>query len=381
MKPSFYRQCYDAPDTPIPWDGALRAFAWWQAMAVCPQDVVHHAEGDVATHTRMVVEALQADPQWQERTETERGVLLLAALLHDIGKPDCTREEDGRITSRGHSGRGEVMVRRLLWEAGDIPFAIREAICALIRFHQHPFWLIEREDAVYQALRISQSARCDHLTLLATADARGRICADRDALLLNIACFHEFCAEQRCLAGPRVFPSDHSRFLYFQSEGERDPDYRAYEEAGAAPEFVLLSGLPGVGKDTWIRRNLPERPVVSLDAIRGELKIDPTDGQEPVLDVARERARDLLRRGESMIWNATNLSRELRSRRLRFPHDYGARVRMVYVEAPAAVQRQQNRGRPACVPPAAMERIFRQWQVPDTTEAHTLEWHVRDATE
>jgi predicted kinase len=378
MKSSVFRNLLDAPDAPLPWDGAILPLDWWQAMAACPQDAIHHAEGDVATHTRMVVEALIADPEWEALPDGERGVLLLAALLHDIAKPETTREEEGRITARGHSGRGEVVVRRMLWEAGDVPFAVREAVCALIRFHQHPFWLIDRDDARYQALRIAQSTRTDHLTLLALADGRGRVCADREDLLLRVACFREFCAEQGCLATPYGFPSDHSRFLYFRTGGERDPDYCAYEESGR-PEFVLLSGLPGVGKDTWLRANVPDCPVVSLDAIRTELGIAPTDPQERVVQTARDRARVVLRRGESLVWNATNLSRELRGRRVSFCDDYGARMRIVYMETSAARQRRQNRTRPACVPEAAMERMFRQWQVPDLSEAHTIDWQVSES--
>jgi putative nucleotidyltransferase with HDIG domain len=377
MKVSLYRNLLDTPDAPFPWDGAIRSFGWWQAMAQCPQDVIHHAEGDVATHTRLVMEAMQGDPNWQALPQPERGLLLLTALLHDIGKPDTTREEEGRITARGHAGRGEVMVRRLLWEAGDISFAEREAICALIRFHQHPFWLIERQDARYQALRIAQSAQCDHLALLAEADGRGRLCNDQEALLLRVACFREFCEEQNCLSSPYGFPSDHSRFLYFRSEGQRDPDYHAYEEKDI-PEFVMLSGLPGVGKDTYIRQNLSHLPVVSLDAIRAELKIDWNDNQEPVLDVAREQTRIHLRQGTSVVWNATNLSRDLRGKRVRFADDYGARVRIVYVEASAAIQRRQNRSRSERVPESAMERMYRQWQVPDLTETHEIEWAIRE---
>ena len=377
MKVSLYRSLLDAADAPVDWEGAIRACAWWQAMAACPQDVIHHAEGDVATHTRLVMEAMQTDPAWRSLPQGERGLLLLTALLHDIGKPETTREENGRITARGHAGHGEVMARRLLWEAGDIPFATREAICALIRFHQHPFWLIEREDARYQALRIAQSARCDHLTLLAHADGQGRICDDQDALLLRVACFREFCDEQRCLAAPYAFPSDHSRFLYFRNEGQRDPDYHAYEEQNA-PEFVLLVGLPGTGKDTYIKQYLSHLPVVSLDAIRTDLTIDWTDNQEPVLEVAREQTRGYLRRGESVVWNATNLSRDLRGKRVRFADDYRARVRIVYVEASAAIQRRQNRSRPERVPESAMERMYRQWQIPDLTEAHIIDWQVRE---
>ena len=33
-----------------------------------------------------------------------------------------------------------------------------------------------------------------------------------------------------------------------------------------------MSGMPGVGKDTWIRRHLPGWPVVSLDDLRQRLQ-------------------------------------------------------------------------------------------------------------
>lgn len=374
MKSELFGSLLAAPDASLPWD-QLANLPWWQAMAECPQDRIHHAEGDVATHTRMVVESLQANPAWQALPTEARGTLLLAALLHDIGKPATTREEDGRITARGHSGRGEVTVRRMLWEAGTIPFAVREQVAALIRFHQNPFFLIEREDSRYQALRISQTARCDYLALLAEADARGRICADPERMLLNVALFREYCAEQNCLTRPWQFPSDHSRFLYFRGMGERDPEYHAYEESDQ-PEFIILSGLPGTGKDTYIQRNLRDLPVISLDELRTEMGVSPREGQERVLDAARTQARVLLRQKKSLVWNATNLSRELRDKRLRFADDYGALVRIIYLEVPAARQRRQNKNRDDVVPDAAIERMLHRWEIPDLTEAQKVEYHV-----
>ncbi len=41
-----------------------------------------------------------------------------------------------------------------------------------------------------------------------------------------------------------------------------------------------MSGLPGVGKDTWLARSRPELPVVSLDAVREDLDVDATDNQD-----------------------------------------------------------------------------------------------------
>ena len=65
--------------------------------------------------------------------------------LHDVGKPSTTREENGKLTSRGHSSRGDHLVRAALWRAG-VPFAIREQICALVRSHQVPFFGITKPE-------------------------------------------------------------------------------------------------------------------------------------------------------------------------------------------------------------------------------------------
>jgi len=140
----------------------------WPELAVldnCPQDPIHHAEGDVGIHTRMVVEALVADKEWQSLPPSEQSYLFWAAVLHDIGKPAVTKhEEDGRISSRGHSRVGASVARQLLWHAGS-PFAWREALCGIINQHQLPFWLIERDDPERLAIETSWRCRPDHLCL------------------------------------------------------------------------------------------------------------------------------------------------------------------------------------------------------------------------
>ncbi len=345
-------------------------FPQLRRMEGCPQDATHHAEGDVLVHTRMVVEALTSLPAWRELPQPEREIVFTAALLHDVAKPDCTRVEDGRITSRGHSKRGAIKARTLLWGM-DVPFEAREQIAALIRFHQIPFFLIDKPDGRRTLYEVSQSARCDLLALVAEADARGRVCADSQKLLDNISLFRQYAEEHECLKGPRQFPNDHSRFLYFRREG-RDPDYPAYDDTVC--EVVLMSGLPGAGKDFWVAENMPDLPVISLDALRREMKISPTENQGPLVSRAREKAREHLRRKQSFVWNATNISRQMRELSVNLFAAYNARVRVVYVEAPEARLFAQNRERADSVPAEVIRKLTARWEVPDLTEAHRVDW-------
>jgi predicted kinase len=361
------------PEWKSDWDEIDRSFDWVRQMSGCRQDAIHHAEGDVWIHTRMVCEAMTANDQWRSLPEDERAILFAAALLHDVAKPLCTRFEDGRVTSRGHSRRGEVMARNLLWRM-NAPFNEREQIASLIRNHQAPFFLIERDDRERLAIRVSQTARCDHLALLARADAAGRICEDRQKLFDHIDLFIEYCREQRCLDAPRRFASDHSRFLYFRSSG-RDPDYLAYDDTRS--EVVMMSGLPGAGKDRWVAENLFDWPVISLDELRREMNVSPTDKQGRVIGRARELARERLRAGERFVWNATNISRHTRSRLIDLFTAYRARVRIVYIETSSDRLYEQNRKRSDAVPNAVIERLLDQWEVPDLTEAHRVDYIAR----
>jgi predicted kinase len=367
--------CPTGPDFRVDWDEMDRQYPFARTLAGCPQDPVHHAEGDVWIHTRLVCEALAALDAWRALPQGERQVLFAAAVLHDVAKPECTRVEDGRITSRGHSRRGAIVARNLLWRM-HVPFAAREQVAALVRFHQTPYFLIDRPDARRLAIEVSQTARCDLLALLAEADVRGRTCADRQRLLDNVALFVEQVREMGCLHTPYEFASDHARVLFFLDE-KRIPEAPAHEAFRA--EVVLLSGLPGSGKDHYLRTHLGDWPAVSLDDLREELDVRADEAQGEVIAEARERARQWLRQGWSFVWNATNLSRHLRRLPLELFAAYQARLRIVYLEVPPEVLFEQNRQRGAPVPASVIERLLDRWEVPDRTEAHAVEYRVRGA--
>jgi predicted kinase len=358
------------PEAPAPW-GELQAFDWVRALEACPQDPIHHAEGNVWIHTHMVLDTLLSLPSYRDLPEFERHATYLACLLHDVAKPATTRtEDDGRVTAKGHSRRGELMARRILYELGAEP-RLRELVCMLVRYHQIPFYLIERDDAQRLAAEISTVARCDLLALVAEADIRGRVCADMPRVLDNIALFVEFCRDEGCLTTPRPFPSEHTRYTYFR-DPTRHPDSEVFDDTRS--EVVVMAGLPGAGKDTTVRQRFGQLPVVSLDDLRDEMDIDHSDNQGPIVQEARERARVHLRRGEPFVWNATNLQRQFRMNLLTLLGDYKAKIRLVYVEVPLPTLLAQNRSRAAVVPERVIRRMLDRVELPDATESHRYEF-------
>jgi predicted kinase len=74
------------------------------------------------------------------------------------------------------------------------------------------------------------------------------------------------------------------------------------------------------------------------------------------------------------VCNATNLGRRVRGGLIDLFADYGARVRIVYLEAPAAEQRRRNAARRDPVPDPAIERMLNHWEPPNISEAHRVDW-------
>ena len=146
------------------------------------------------------------------------------------------------------------------------------------------------------------------------------------------------------------------------------------EYADVWDEVILISALPGTGKDTWLKANYPHYPVVSLDALREEMDISPTDEQGRVIQAAKEKAREYLRKRQPFCWNATNLMYETRAKLISLFEDYGAKHRIVYLETDWTENLSRNAGRKACVPELVIERMLLKLTPPMAFEAGKVEW-------
>lgn len=345
---------------------ALERLDWVQALADCPQDGEHHAEGDVWTHTRMVADALLELPEYQALPSESQLLLRAAALLHDVAKPICTREENNRIISPGHAKTGERVARELLW---DCPISFRESVCALVRLHGLPLWGFEKPDPIRAAILASWRVSNEFTYILAKADVLGRICATQNELLYRLELYRELCLENDCFNSPRPHFNNHSRFRYFWS----DETYPTEQYDNTQFEVIILAGIAGSGKDTFYQKHFNQLPMISLDDLRQELKIKPGDrsGQGKVAQLAYERAKEYCRRKQSFVWNSTNLTAEIRARLINTLRVYDPYFRLFYIETS---EKQVLERRSADIPKLVLERMRRQLDMPLMGEAHDREW-------
>ena len=355
------------------WENLLNQFSWLREMKGVPQDAVYHAEGDVWTHTKMVVEALIDLEGFNELDESGQHQLIAAALMHDIEKRSTTIIENGRISSPNHARKGEKTVRTILYQM-NTPFEIRENIAKLVRLHGLPIWAIDKPDFERRLLEASLVVNTLHLYLLAKADVLGRVCEDQQDLLDRLEYFKGLCVELDCWGVPYRFKSNESRFNYFQNHDVS----RFYDPfKGNDFEVVLMSALPGSGKDTYINSNYKDLPVVSLDEIRRTHQIAPTDksGNGRVIQMAKEAAKTYLRKKTSFVWNATNITHQLRTQLISLFDDYGARVRIVYIEVPYTELLLRNQKRVHQLPVNVLEKMVSKFEPPTLSECTILEIH------
>lgn len=112
------------------------------------------------------------------------------------------------------------------------------------------------------------------------------------------------------------------------------------------PVLVIISGLPGTGK-TYFSQRLTERiplAILESDALRRVLFSSPTysAGESAHLfQVIHSLISRLLRKGISLILDATNLSEKHRKTLYSIADSAGARLVLVSIDAPAEVVRRR----------------------------------------
>lgn len=348
------------------------------ALKDVPQNPEYHGEGDVFRHTEMVCGELKKLAPWQTLPEDEKALLFLAAAYHDIGKPVCTKLEEGKWVSPKHTIVGEKIFRRYVYRETDrfcLTFAQRELVAKLIRYHGLPLWFWTKKHPELELCRAAESIPLKLLYLLSKADTLGRLETRPSQLSDQVELFAEYARELNLWEQPYAFANPYTRFQFFQKE-DTWPGTWLYDDTTF--DVIMMSGLPLSGKDTWIAGNGKKQPpggcmpIVSLDDLREKMGIPPTKDSGRVIQEALELARGYLRQSQPFIWNATNLRQETRQKLVRLFAGYGARVHILYLEAPYQELLCRNRIRERHIPEAVLEDMIRKLEVPAPWEAYKV---------
>ena len=150
-------------------------------------------------------------------------------------------------------------------------------------------------------------------------------------------------------------------------------------------EIVVMVGLPGAGKTTRSRAELPGHLVVSLDAVRTDISwpskrrqlIDRFGAERPVRAAGlsgNKKAEcvmvdDALAAGRNVVVDDTNLTRSVRRPYVALARRHGAAIRAVYFDDFAGA-RERNAKRPwkDRVPDDAVDRMLEGLEPPSTSE-------------
>lgn len=81
-----------------------------------------------------------------------------------------------------------------------------------------------------------------------------------------------------------------------------------------------------------------------------------------------------LRKHQPFVWNATNITAQMRESLVGLFGTYHARVRIVYLETDWHTLQERNRQREEVVPLDAVEKMLGKMVLPETSEARRVEW-------
>ncbi len=218
----------------------------------CEQEPEWHPEGDVWTHTLLVID--KARDLNADLDRPRLIALMLGSVCHDLGKPATTAVIDGRIRSLNHEDAGVAPTLSLLDRLNVHTidgFDVRTQVVGLVAHHLKPGMFYKAAQVGDGAFcRLAQKVDLELLARIARADCLGRT-GDFDCTAMDwfIARARALGVEHRPPApllmgrhllalglspGPKV-----GEILQVVYERQLDGEVRSVEEAIAAANGIL----------------------------------------------------------------------------------------------------------------------------------------------
>jgi putative nucleotidyltransferase with HDIG domain len=369
-------------NTELPIDPALQ-----EQMANTQQNPRYHAEGSVLAHTQMVVRKYLELRDLFELTEEEKQVLYWASVLHDIGKTQVTRFENGRWTSPGHEKAGLPMALDHLLRKSDLNLAARRKVLDLVRWHGMPLRWIRYGRNMDDLKVLGTRTDLRLLSIFTVFDFHGRICEYQDNVLESIEHFRQVQVPQ---AEYELAPYAelHRRYLGWNHR-HQDAAWKAVKmkdmtlleklvtaaEREAEPtrgkRVLLTVGPPLSGKTTWLETTHPELFRISM-AEHGMAEADLGDGyyEARKLIEFKHFLTVYLNRYKQVALDGTNLNESFRHRLAEMIRDMHVDLEYQIFHAPLPLLLERNRRREAPEDEGAITNLYLNMELVHPWEAH-----------
>lgn len=380
----------------------MKSLPIWQQMIDTVEDSPWHREANVAVHTEMVVDQAVQFAQHYDLSSKSTVRLLLATFFHDFGKPEaeeiCTKE-DGTIYRR-YSGHEQISARLFeqifvtyyneLFDGWVTP---EDAHCVTFLIEHHlPYKVSDKQKRIAYCWAMQEMFADGPKVLYAMlqADTWGRISDDQDA------------KKQAVLDWIKDFDD-----LYNAEVKDFYHGYNVQKYVG----LVFLVGPSGAGKSTVAKRLVDqgfkyyswddlriEFYKDYVDSVNAERAMDPDEvefmelptdekelyhrafehwskkeNQAEFNTLQQKRFQDLIKNGECVVVDNTNLTRKRRRAMLEMARQQKYRTKAIYFQTSLDMLfRRANSRLDKRLPLEVVQHQFNSVQVPFVGEFYEV---------
>lgn len=328
----------------------------------------YHMEGDVWTHTMMVMQ--------EAHNDTNSKVSLLAALLHDVGKPYVREVKYTRDGSKllsyftGHEGASFYLSIKVLNHLETLGFLNKEEkIQVLNTIGLHNIFFNLNEEKIQQYLPKFNNFYEYNLLLKQTKyDTQGRV-VDDDVLNAN-----EF------------FIEGYNDFVEIGKKYFSQNSTLSEEEENS---ITLLVGVPGTGKSTYLNNmeDVDDAVIISRDnelqkygkekygiTSYNEVWKKLTDNEHKKIDeTINNNFRKAVKERKNIIVDMTNLSNKSRRKWLNVPKTYSKKAIIFCTDFDTIFSRNLNRGDKK-LPDDLIKSMMKRFTPPTYDVFNNIKW-------
>jgi predicted kinase len=308
-----------------------------------------HLENDCLTHTKMVY----------EKVKTENVNVLIAAILHDVGKIYTRVEkESGRVSFFGHENVSMVYAIGILNKMEKVfPKIEKKLILEMIAWHGQ-LWRKKNSDQRTKLInqKFSHDKFYENFLQLVKADAYGRIIEPDN--------------EKHRIDEDFIFLENYIPF-----------NLNKYTNFKPTKEVIMMVGLSGSGKSTYIKNYINNKyKIISLDKYFEKQKLDydsinyKKQSKKAHIEVLKE-INECIKKEDNVVIDMTNLSQEQRRKKLSlFPDTKYKKIGILILKDIEEIKKNLKNRKGKSLSEEVLNKQIENFELPGLDEFHEIKY-------